>query len=216
MKTDRTRVRRLPKRGRHDAGTIHAILDATLVGHLGIVEDGQPFVIPTLVARDGDTVLVHGSSASRTLRVMRGGAPVCLTATLTDALVLARAAFHHSINYRSVVILGTAREIEDEAAKAAALEIFTEKLLPGRWDDCRPPSRLELKGTAVFSLPLTEASAKLRTGPPGDDEEDYALGHWAGIVPLRTVAGAPEPDPGRRADVPVPGYLRARLSDAFA
>lgn len=211
MKTERTRLQRLPARGAHDRATVHAIIDAALVGHLGIAVDGQPFVIPTLVARDGDRVLLHGSAASRTLRVLRAGAPACLTVTLTDGLVLARSAFHHSINYRSAVVLGTATEVTGEEAKTVALTRFTERLLPGRWDDCRPPTKQELKGTAVFELPIEEASAKARTGPPGDDDADYALPHWAGVVPVQTSYGAPEPDPGRRADVPVPGYLAALL-----
>ncbi len=209
MKTERTRLQRLPARGAHDRETVHAIIDAALVGHLGIVVDGQPFVIPTLVARDGDKVLLHGSAASRTLRVLRAGAPACLTVTLTDGLVLARSAFHHSVNYRSAVVLGTATEVTGEDAKTAALTRFTERLVPGRWDDCRPPTRQELKGTAVFELPVDEASAKTRSGPPGDDEADYALPHWAGVIPVRTSYGTPEPDPGRRADVPLPAYLEA-------
>jgi hypothetical protein len=210
-KTPRTKLRRLPKRGAHDRKTIDAILDDALVAHMGFVHDGQPFVIPTLHARVGDEVLVHGSSASRALRSLAEGAPMCLTVTLIDGLVLARSAFHHSVNYRSVVLLGQARLLESKQEKEAALETFTERVAPGRWEHIRWPNAKELKATKVLALPIDEASAKVRTGPPGDDDEDYAMDAWAGVVPLRTVAGAPEDDPLLRDGIPVPEHV-ARLS----
>jgi hypothetical protein len=207
--TPRTRLRRQPSRGAHDRATIDAVLDEALVGHLGFVHEDQPYVIPTLHARVGDEVLVHGSSASRALRTIGAGAPVCLTVTLVDGLVLARSAFHHSINYRSVVLLGSARVLDAAEDKAAALEAFTEKLVPGRWPTVRWPTRQELKGTAVLAMPIDEASAKLRTGPPGDDDEDYALDAWAGVVPLALTAGPPQPDPLLRDGIGVPDHVRA-------
>ena len=209
MKTPRTRLRRLPARGAHDRPTIDAILDEALICHLGFVHDGHPFVIPTLHARQGDEVLVHGSAASRALRTLSGGAPVCLTATLVDGLVLARSAFHHSVNYRSVVLLGTATLVTEPEEKSAALEAFTERLAPGRWEHIRWPTRQELKGTSVLRLPIDEASAKVRNGPPGDDDEDYAMDVWAGVVPLRMAAGAPEADPLLRDGIGEPDHVAA-------
>jgi uncharacterized protein len=192
--SERTRVRREPQRGRYDRDTIHAILDAGLVCHLGFVHDGQPFVIPTLYARAGDDVYVHGSAASRMLRGLAGGLDACLTVTLIDGLVLARSVFNHSVNYRSVVVLGRAEPVgEDE--KLRALEAFTERLLPGRWEEARPPTRTELKATSILRLPLAEASAKVREGPPKDDEDDYAWPVWAGVIPLELRPGDPVPDP---------------------
>jgi nitroimidazol reductase NimA-like FMN-containing flavoprotein (pyridoxamine 5'-phosphate oxidase superfamily) len=203
------RVRRLPKRAAYDRAAIDAILDEALVCHLGFVHNGQPFVIPTLHARVGDRVYVHGSAASRMLRTLGAGFPACLTVTLLDGLVLARAAFHHSVNYRSVVVLGTAEPVSDPDQKVCALRAFTEHVLPGRWDDIRPPTRQELEATAVLSLPLDEASAKVRTGPPVDDEEDYALGVWAGVIPLRLQALAPAADPRLPPGVAPPLYATA-------
>lgn len=208
MKTPRTTLRRLPARGRHDRQTIDAILDEALVAHLGFVDDGQPFVIPTLHARRADEVILHGSSASRALRSIAQGAPLCLTVTLIDGLVLARSAFHHSINYRSVVLLGQARLIEDDEEKNAALEALVEHITPGRWDSIRWPSRKELKATKVLAMPIDEASAKVRTGPPGDDDEDYAMDAWAGVVPLAMTAAAPEPDPLLREGIDLPEHVR--------
>jgi nitroimidazol reductase NimA-like FMN-containing flavoprotein (pyridoxamine 5'-phosphate oxidase superfamily) len=190
----RSRVRRAPSRADYDRATIDAILDEGLVAHLGFAVDGQPYVIPTLHARSGDTVYVHGSAASRMVRTLASGTPVCLTVTLLDGLVLARSAFHHSMNYRSVVVLGQARLVEGDAERREALRVFTDRLVPGRWDEVRPPSRQELKGTQVLALTLDEASAKLRRGGPVDDDEDYALDVWAGVVPLTLRRGAPEPD----------------------
>jgi hypothetical protein len=193
--TERTTLRRLPKRGSYDLDLIDRILDEALVCHVGFVADGQPFVIPTTYARVGDTLYIHGSAASRMLRTLRTGVPVCVTVTLLDGLVLARSAFHHSMNYRSVVVLGTAVEVADDREKLAALDAIVEHVLPGRARDVRGPSQNELKATLVLRLPLQEASAKVRSGPPIDDEEDYALSCWAGEVPLRLVASAPVPDP---------------------
>jgi nitroimidazol reductase NimA-like FMN-containing flavoprotein (pyridoxamine 5'-phosphate oxidase superfamily) len=209
MRTNRTRVRRVPNRGTHDRRLIDAILDEALVAHLAFVHDGGPAVIPTLLARAGDEVLLHGSAASRALRTLRGGAEACLEVTLVDGLVLARSAFHHSINYRSVVLYGTVRTVEDPAERVRALRAFTEKLIPGRWEHVRPPSPQELKATAVLALPIDEGSAKVRTGPPLDDEPDYASEAWAGVVPLRTVAGPPAPDPRLRPGIPLPDHVTA-------
>jgi uncharacterized protein len=186
--TDRTRVRREPERGRYDRETIDAILDEALYCHLGFVVDGQPYVIPTLHARQGDLVYVHGSSASRMLRHAAAGAPMCLTVTLLDGLVLAKSVFNHSIDYRSVVVLGTARQVEDEE-KREAFRLFTEHVAPGRWEEARQPTPLELKATAILALPLDEASAKVRTGPPEDEPEDVDLPVWSGVVPIHLAAG---------------------------
>ena len=204
--TDRTRVRRVPQRGQYERETIDAILDETLISHVGFVHDGAPVVIPTLHARLGDRLYLHGSAASRMLRTLEQGVPVCATATLVDGLVLARSAFHHSVNYRSVVVFGTARFVEPEA-RVNALELFTEKLVPGRWPEVRHPTRQELKGTKVLSLPLDEASAKVRTGAPIDEDEDYDLPVWAGVLPLRTVADPPQPDPRLDPEIETPAYV---------
>ena len=205
----RTRVRRVHRNAHYDRATIDAILDAALVCHLGFVHDGQPYVIPTLHARLGDRLYVHGSSASRTLRALASGAPMCATVTLLDGLVLARSVFEHSVNYRSVVVLGAATVVDDASEKLTALQAFTEQLLPGRNADARQPTRTELKATAVLWLPLDEASAKVRTGPPDDgDSEDALLDVWAGEIPLVTKAAAPVPDPALRPGIPVPGYAR--------
>jgi nitroimidazol reductase NimA-like FMN-containing flavoprotein (pyridoxamine 5'-phosphate oxidase superfamily) len=184
----------MPARANYDRATIDAILDEALVAHVGFAVEGQPYVIPTLHARVGDSVYFHGSSASRTVRALAAGAPMCLTVTLLDGLVLARSAVHHSVNYRSVVVFGQATAVEDMDERMAAIEAFTERLLPGRWSEVRPPTAKELKAIQVLELPLTEASAKLRSGPPLDDEEDYALDTWAGVIPLRMLAGAPVDD----------------------
>ncbi|MBM4246485.1 MAG: pyridoxamine 5'-phosphate oxidase family protein [Deltaproteobacteria bacterium] len=193
-RTERNRVKRLPARASHERDTVHAILDAALVCHLGFVVNRQPFVIPTLHARVGDEVYVHGSSKSRTLEALAGGVEVCLTVTLIDGLVLARSAFHHSVNYRSVTAFGRARLLAGDDEKLAALRAFTERLYPGRWDEVRPPNPAELKATLVLALPLDEAVAKVRTGPPIDDAEDMALPVWAGVVPLALAGGAPIAD----------------------
>jgi uncharacterized protein len=210
--TDRTRVRRLPARASYERATIDAILDEGLVCHVGFTVDGQPYVIPTVYARVGDELFIHGSAASRMLRTLENGVPVCLTVTLLDGLVLARSAFHHSVNYRSVVVLGTAVPVEGEADKRAALEAIVEHVMPGRTDSVRAPTAKEVRATSVLRLPLVEASAKVRSGPPLDDEEDYALECWAGEVPLRVTALAPLADPRLPASISPPpsvvGYRR--------
>ncbi|MNY18328.1 Pyridoxamine 5'-phosphate oxidase [compost metagenome] len=192
--TERSTVRRRPKRAVYDREVIHAILDEGLVGHVGFVVDGEPFVIPMAYARLDETLYLHGAAASRLLRTLRGGADVCLTVTLLDGLVLARSAFHHSMNYRSVVVFGQASIVEDERAKRDALRALTEHLTPGRWEVARQPSAPELAGTLVLALPIAEASAKIRTGGPVDDEDDYARPVWAGVVPLKLTMEAPVPD----------------------
>ena len=204
----RTKVKRYPERGAYDRATIDAILDEALVCHLGFVHDGHPYVTPTLFARVGDEVYVHGSAASRTLRSLREGVDACLTVTLVDGIVLARSIFHHSVNYRSVVVLGRAIEVQDTPEKLRALEAFADRIVPGRWADVRPPTPLELRATVILRLPLDEASAKVRTGPPKDEEEDYELPVWAGVIPLSLRADAPRPDgrlqPGLTAPVWAP------------
>ena len=202
--TQRTRVRRLPSRASYDRATMHAILDEGLVCHLGFVHDGQPFVLPTTYARVEDAIYLHGSAASRMLRGLRDGIPVCATVTLLDGLVLARSAFHHSMNYRSVVILGVATELTGSAERLRALEAIVEHVAPGRWGQVRPPNDRELKATMVLRLPIVEASAKIRTGPPLDDAEDLRWPCWAGQVPLRLVALAPVPDGGQPAGAVAP------------
>jgi len=204
----RTRVRRLPERGRYDRDAIETVLDAGLVAHLGFVSDGQPFVIPTLHARVGDEVYVHGSSASRTLRELADGIAACLTVTLLDGIVLARSVFEHSMNYRSVVVLGTASPVVERDEKLAALEAFAEKLLPGRWAESRPPTPTELKATSILRMPLDEASAKVRVGGPKDPEEDLDLDVWAGVLPLGLAVGEPVVDPELKAGVDLPAYVR--------
>jgi uncharacterized protein len=209
--TERTQVKRLPKRGKYDQETVFSILDTAFVCHVGFTVDGQPYVIPTNFGRSGDMLYLHGSAASRMLRQLSEGISVCVTVTHVDGLVLARSAFHHSVNYRSVVILGQARLVQDPAEKMEALRIFTEHVMKGRWDDVRRPTEQELKATTVLALPLEEVSAKVRTGGPIDDEGDYNLPVWAGVLPLSTSVKSPEPDPQRKNDPPVPEYLRNYL-----
>jgi nitroimidazol reductase NimA-like FMN-containing flavoprotein (pyridoxamine 5'-phosphate oxidase superfamily) len=206
--TERTQVKRLPKRGKYERETVFAILDAGFVCHVGFNVDGQPYVIPTNYGRSGDTVYLHGSAASRMLRTLSEGVPMSVTVTHVDGLVLARSAFHHSVNYRSVVILGTARLVTDPAEKMEALRVFTEHVMKGRWDDVRQPTEQELKATTVLALPLEEVSAKVRTGGPIDDEADYTLPVWAGVLPLETSVKEPVPDPQRKSDQPIPPYLK--------
>lgn len=206
--TDRTQVKRLPKRGAYDRETVFKILDEAFVCHVGFVVDGQPYVIPTNFGRSGDTLYLHGSAASRMLRTLSEGIPVCVTVTLVDGLVLARSAFHHSVNYRSVVILGTAHLVSDPAEKLEALRLFTEHIMKGRWDDIRLPSDQEMKGTTVLALPMEEVSAKVRTGGPIDDEEDYALPMWAGVLPLPVVPAVPIPDARLNPKTEIPSYMK--------
>ncbi|HZI20775.1 MAG TPA: pyridoxamine 5'-phosphate oxidase family protein [Pyrinomonadaceae bacterium] len=206
--TARTTLRRLPKRASYDRAEVYSILDEGLVCHVGFVSGGQPFVIPTAYGRLGDELYLHGARASRMLKALRDGAEVCVTVTLLDGLVLARSAFHHSMNYRSVVVFGRARLVASAEEKTRALEAFTEHVLPGRWAEVRRPTPQELDATLVLALPLAEASAKVRTGPPVDDEEDYALPVWAGVVPLAARAADPVPDPRLAPATPPPAHLR--------
>ena len=206
--TERTQVRRLPKRAVYDREAIYQILDEGLVCHIGFVADGQPVVIPTGYGRDGDTLYVHGSVASRMLRDLAKGVDVCVTVTLLDGLVLARSAFHHSMNYRSVVIFGTAAVVEDETTKRQALRAFTDHIAPGRWQEVRPPTESELKATTVLAIPLEEVSAKVRTGPPLDDEDDYSLPVWAGVLPLKLRPEQPVADSKLSASIEVPDNVR--------
>jgi len=206
--TERTQVKRLPKRGRYDAETVYQILDHGFVCHVGFAVDGQPYVIPTNYGRSGDTLYLHGSAASRMLKTLSGRVPVCVTVTHVDGLVLARSAFHHSVNYRSAVILGTARLVDAPAEKLEDLRVFTEHVMKGRWEDVRQPTEQELKATSVLALPLEEVSAKVRTGGPVDDEADYTLPVWAGVLPLEIIARSPEPDALRKRDPPLPEYLK--------
>jgi nitroimidazol reductase NimA-like FMN-containing flavoprotein (pyridoxamine 5'-phosphate oxidase superfamily) len=186
---------------------VHKILDQALVCHVGFASEGQPFVIPTMYARVGEAIYFHGSAASRMLRGAATGIPVCITVTITDGLVLARSVFNHSMNYRSVVALGKATLVEAGSEKIAALQAFTEKILPGRWNDARQPNEKELKATSILRLALAEVSAKIRSGPVEDDAPDYALPVWAGIVPLRQISDAPVRDPRCDPSIPVPAYL---------
>lgn len=208
MKTDRTTLKRLPKRGDYDRDVINAILDEAFFCHVGFVVEVQPYVIPTGFARVGDDLLIHGSAASRMMRNLAAGVDVCVTVTLVDGLVLARSAFHHSVNYRSVVILGRAELVEGDEEKNAALEAFTEHIIRGRWADVRWTTPLELKATTVLRLPITEASAKIRTGDPVDDDDDYAMNVWAGVLPLKIEPGTPLADTKLRPGIEVPDHVR--------
>jgi len=214
LQSPRTTVKRLPQRGAYDRATLEAILDEGLVCHLGFAVEGQPYVLPTTYARVDEEIYVHGSAASRMLRTLAGGVNVCLTVTLLDGLVLARSAFHHSMNYRSAVVLGHGRAVADPQEKTLALRAIVDHVVPGRWDAVRPPSPQELKATTVLAVALREASAKLRSGGPLDDEEDYALPVWAGHLPLTLTAGTPVADPRVLAGVAMPpallGYQRRR------
>jgi uncharacterized protein len=210
-KSDKTRINRLPKRGHYDRETIYAILDEALICHVGFVEGGQPYVIPINFARMDDRIILHGAKASRLLKHIEAGHPVCVEATLVDGLVLARSVFHHSVNYRSVVLFGTGHGIEDEQEKMAALEAVTEHLIPGRWKEARLPNKKEMKATRVVAIQIDEASAKVRVGPPVDEEEDYALPVWAGLLPLQELPAAPIRDELQSQDVALPNYI-ARYS----
>jgi uncharacterized protein len=205
QRTERTRVRRLPERAAYDRATVHAILDEGFICHVGFVAGGQPYVIPTGYARAGDTLYLHGSTGSRL--GLRPGMDVCVTVTLVDGLVLARSAFHHSMNYRSVMAVGRTREIRDPAEKEAALRAVVEHIVPGRSDAVRGADRRELAATAVLALPLVEVSAKLRGGPPKDDDPDYDLPIWAGVLPMALTPGEPEPDPVLDPSIPVPAHV---------
>lgn len=204
--TERTTLKRLPKRGVYDRELVYNILDEGFICHVSFAVDGQPFVIPTGYARVHNQLFIHGSQVSRMLRTLSTGIDVCIAVTLVDGLVLARSAFHHSINYRSVVIFGHASMVEERQAKLGALRAFSEHVVPGRWDDVREPNEQELRATTVLSLPLEEVSAKVRTGPPLDDDEDYALDVWAGVIPLRLIADPPIDDPRLPENVAQPSY----------
>lgn len=205
--TSRTKVKRIPKRGSYDRESVVSILDSAFLCHVGFVVDGQPYVIPTSFGRIGDRIYIHGSAVSRMLRNLAEGNSVCVTVTHLDGLVLARSAFNHSMNYRSVVILGQAELVDDPQEKLEALEAISEQIIPGRWADCRLPSAKELKATSVLRLPISEASAKVRTGPPVDDDDDMSLEFWAGVIPIGSRAGAAVPDPLLDPKMKIPSYV---------
>lgn len=207
-KTGRNRVRRKPQRADYQTETIYHIIDEAPICHVGFAVDGQPYVIPTLHARQDDVIFLHGAPASRLLKVIETGAEVCITVTIVDGIVLARSAFHHSINYRSVVVFGRGAIVTEPGQKMAALAAITEHIAPGRWAEVRQPSQQELDATTVVAVPIASASAKMRSGPPLDDEADYALPIWAGVLPLALVSGAPEPDPRLQAGIPMPPSVR--------
>jgi hypothetical protein len=211
--TGRSALKRLPQRGEYGREGIYQILDEGFVCHVGFVVEGQPFVIPTGYARAGDTLYLHGAQASRMLRTLREGVEVCVTVTLVDGMVMARSAFHHSMNYRSAVVFGRAVAVEEAAEKLEALRALTEHLAPGRWAEVRQPTQSEMRATLVLALPLAEASGKVRTGPPLDDEEDYELKVWAGVVPLRVVAGEPIDDPRLLPGVKPPPHVTRYARD---
>lgn len=206
--TGRTTLKRLPQRAEYDRARVYQILDEGFICHVGFVVDHQPYVIPTGYARLGDKLYIHGSQASRMLRVLKQGIDVCVTVTLIDGLVLARSAFHHSMNYRSVVAFGKAVPVEDPEEKLEALRALSDHIIPGRWEEVREPDENEMKATMVLSLPLAEASAKIRTGPPLDDEPDYKLTVWAGVLPLSLVPSEAINDPRLAPETPLPGYIR--------
>ncbi len=207
-KTERSRINRIPKRGKYDFETIHKILDEGFLCHVGFIVDGQPFVIPTLYARIEDSIIIHGSSISRMLKNLSEGIKVCVTVTLVDGLVLARSAFHHSINYRSVVIFGNGRLIKDKEEKLVALKAVADNVLKHRWEDSREPTDNELNVTSVIKIEIEDASAKIRTGDPVDDAKDYELPIWAGILPLETSFGEPVPDAKLNKEIKLPDYLK--------
>ncbi len=207
--SDRSRVKRMHERAAYDQKSVHAVVDAGLLCHVGYVIDGQPYVTPTFHWREGDKVYWHGSSASRMVRVTKEGIPVCLTVTHLDGLVMARSGMHHSANYRAAMLFGTAHAVTDPEYKMAALKAFVDRMAAGRWDDVRPPNPQEFKATTVLAMTIEEASVKVRTGGPVDDEEDYALDCWAGVVPVRTVLGTPESDNRLRDGIVPPDYLNS-------
>ena len=208
--TARTRPGRARERARYDRAALYEILDAGMICHLGVIWDGAPMVVPTGYGRDGDTLYLHGSTGARSLRAGAAG-EVCVTVTHLDGIVLARSIFHHSVNYRSAMVYGVPREITDPAEKLAGLRAISERLAPGQWDAVRPPDRRELAATALLALPLAEASVKVRQGPPKDDEDDYALDVWAGVLPVRRTFGEPVPDPVLPAGIPVPEHISSRI-----
>jgi nitroimidazol reductase NimA-like FMN-containing flavoprotein (pyridoxamine 5'-phosphate oxidase superfamily) len=206
-RTDRNRIKRLPQRGHYDRETIHRILDEALICHVAFVDKGQPYVIPTNFARVEDRIVLHGAKASRLLKHIEVGNPICVEATIVDGLVLARSVFHHSVNYRSVVVFGKGRLIEDQQEKLTALQAVTEHLIPGRWQEARLPNRKELNATSVVMINIDEASAKVRVGPPVDEQEDYALPVWAGVLPLQERPLAAIRDELQSENIPLPQYI---------
>lgn len=208
-KTAQNKVRRMPERGHYDRETIYPIIDEALICHVGFVADDQPFVIPTIHARHEDIIYLHGAKASRLLKHVQAGNPICITITLLDGIVFARSVFHSSMNYRSVVLFGSGQVVESDGEKLAALEVLTEHLASGRWADARQPTQKELDSTTVVAVAIENASAKIRTGPPGDEDEDYALPIWAGVLPLPPQALAPIDDPWLSAGIVVPEYIRS-------
>ncbi|HEY9528943.1 MAG TPA: pyridoxamine 5'-phosphate oxidase family protein [Anaerolineales bacterium] len=219
-KNDKNSIKRLPKRGHYDRQTIYQILDEALICHVGFTVDGQPYVLPINFARIDDTIVLHGAKASRLLKHVEAGHPICVEATIVDGLVLARSVFHHSVNYRSVVVFGSGRLVTDAQEKLGALEAVTEHLIPGRWQEARLPNQKELNATSVVSIRIDEASAKVRVGPPVDEEEDYALPVWAGVLPLQEIPLAPLRDELQSEEVPLPGYVagysRRRVDEQVA
>ena len=211
--TDKNRVKRHPERGAYDKDSVYEIIDTALICHVAFVQEEEPFVIPTLHARHDDTILLHGASSSRMMRVVESGQRVSLAFSLVDGLVLARSIFSHSINYRSVVLFGQGTAVTSKAQKLLALERFTERILPGRWAEARQPKDVELKATSVVSIPIEMASAKLRQGPPVDDDGDLDLPVWAGVIPLRQVAGTPVRDPQQPDTIPLPDYILEYVQD---
>jgi nitroimidazol reductase NimA-like FMN-containing flavoprotein (pyridoxamine 5'-phosphate oxidase superfamily) len=213
IRTPRTELRRLPERGSHETSVIHAVLDAGSIAYVGFVADGQAVVIPMIYGRDGNTLLLHGSASSRMLAALDTGMPACANVMVLDGLVLARSAFHHSVNYRSVVAFGTARAISQPAHKIRALRTISEHMLPGRWAEVRGPTKAELAATSVLEFSMDEASAKTRAGPPHDDEANYARSVWAGVLPLSLQRGAPLPDPRLAGGIDLPACLRRTRPD---
>jgi nitroimidazol reductase NimA-like FMN-containing flavoprotein (pyridoxamine 5'-phosphate oxidase superfamily) len=205
--TQRNRVKRLPDRGKYDKATIYPIIDEAIICHVGFTMAEQPFMIPTLHVRQGDDLLLHGATTSRMLKHIQEGNSVCVTVTLIDGLVMARSVFHHSVNYRSAILFGTGEVITDPEEKMAAMRLFTDKIMPGRWDDARQPYAKEIKATSMVRLAIESASAKVRNGPPGDDDEDYALPVWAGIIPFTQQIGSPINDPLLNEGIAVPDYV---------
>lgn len=210
-KEKRNQVTRVPTRGQYNKEDVYSIVDAALLCHVGFADEGQPFVIPTIHARDGDKILLHGATTSRLMKHVQTGNPLCITVTHLDGLVLARSVFHHSMNYRSAVLFGKGSLVPDDE-KMAALELFTEKLVPGRWQDARQPNAQELKATSVVAVEIETASAKVRTGGPIDDADDYALDVWAGVVPTSPIFGKPIADEKLKSGINIPEYLSTYLS----
>jgi hypothetical protein len=211
MPTNKTKVKRAPKRGYYDTKTIYKILDNDFICQIGFVYDGYPVVIPTIYGRKDDNLYFHGASVSRLLVTLEKGVPISLNVTQTDGIVLARSAFHHSLNYHSVTIFGEAELVIDENERLDALKVVSDQIIPLRWEEARLPNKIELKATKVLKLRIAEASAKIRTGPPKDEKEDYDLDIWAGIIPLKTIYGNPVPDPDLKSGIPIPNSAQALI-----